>query len=401
MKYRYWFANIPGIGNKKKLEIIEYIHEAEVLYRLNESKMRKLPCLSEQDRQRIKRSQKEWRLEEKYYELCEKKIDFITWEQAAYPKKLRFIYNPPYALYLKGKPFAPSRRTAAIVGARLCSEYGKAVAEQLGKALAEYHIDVISGMAEGIDRAGHIGALKGNGNTFAVLGNGIEVCYPSKNWGLYQKIQEHGSLISEQPIDMPPKAYFFPLRNRIISGLSDFIIVVEAKKKSGALITADYALEQGKEIYAVPGRICDELSYGTNWLIKQGAGVLFSFKEMLLELNIDVECLSGMEERHSSDKRVTMEERHSSDKSAPMEERHFIEESNQTNNSFVKIPLEKCEKLVYSCVDLSPKNLDQLFYEAKIEFSELARIISVLKNKGYIKEVYKNYYIKQDLSIFN
>lgn len=362
MIYDYWYANIEGIGNKKKIDLIKYIQEPEELYKMNGSRMQKIPGISQDDAERIEYSKKVWKAEEEYRLLQSKKIRLLTWKSTNYPEKLRVIDNPPYALYIKGSYFEQNRKTAAIVGARVCSEYGRTIAKQLGNFLGEHGIDVISGMAEGIDAAGHFGALCGNGKTFAVLGCGVEICYPKKNHILYKKIQENGSLISEFPILKNPLPKYFPMRNRLISGLADIVIIIEARKRSGSLITADFALEQGKLIYAVPGRFFDGLSEGTNRLIAQGAGILCSFWDILFELDI-------------------------------------IQTMDKTNNNLINLPLEKSEKLVYSCVDLSPKSLDELLTESKLEFSKLVRILSVLQTKGYIKEVYKNYYITQNMSI--
>ena len=207
-----------------------------------------------------------------------------------YPKKLLNIKNPPKELYVLGNLPDFNKKIVSIVGARNCSEYGSTVAKSISKIFSKNNVQVISGLALGIDTCGHLGALEVEKPTFAVLGCGVNICYPTYNHNIYEKILEvGGGIISELPNDTPPLPYNFPLRNRIISGLSDVIIVVEAKKSSGSLITADFALEQGKDIFAVPGKVCDILSVGTNNLIKQGAYILTSADDVLEHLGIIVD----------------------------------------------------------------------------------------------------------------
>lgn len=195
---------------------------------------------------------------------------------ALYPKRLTLIPDPPKQLYVLGGLPEENRPTAAIIGARECSEYGKFVAKKLGEALGKYGIQVISGMARGIDGISQEAALHAGGTSFAVLGSGVDVCYPLSNRGLYEELILKGGILSEYPPGTPAIGRLFPARNRIVSGLADVLIVVEAREKSGTLITVDMALEQGKEVYIVPGRITDRLSDGCNRLIKMGAGVLLN-----------------------------------------------------------------------------------------------------------------------------
>ena len=158
------------------------------------------------------------------------------------------------------------------------------MARKLGEALGRNRIPVISGLAEGIDAAGQAGAIKGGGETYAVLGCGVDICYPKQNAALYETIRQQGGILSELPPKTTPKPYYFPARNRIISGLAEVVVIAEAKKKSGSLITAEHALEQGKDIYVFPGRTTDALSYGCNALIQQGAGIILSVEEFLKQL---------------------------------------------------------------------------------------------------------------------
>lgn len=200
------------------------------------------------------------------------KIKTIKLEDSFYPEKLKNIYAPPKTLYLLGNAELLKQKSIAIIGCRACTKYGSENAYKFAFELAKKNICIISGLAKGIDSFAHIGALKAHGSTIAVLGSGLDVVYPPENYELYKQIvQNGGAIITEYPLGSMPEKYHFPERNRIISGLSDGVLVVEAKKKSGTMITVEYALDQGKEVYAIPGNISSNNSYGTNELLKEGA----------------------------------------------------------------------------------------------------------------------------------
>ncbi len=199
-----------------------------------------------------------------------------------YPDILTEINDPPPLLYVKGKAEILKNFSIAIVGSRRATSYGKMVAKQLARDLAMLAITIISGLAYGIDSAAHSGALN-VGNTVAVLGNGIDIVYPSSNKRLFDEIVKNGCLVSEFPFGTRPQKWTFPKRNRIIVGLSRGVVVVEAAKKSGSLITARLALEEGREVFAVPGNIFSSTSEGTNNLIKNGAKCVTSFEDVLDE----------------------------------------------------------------------------------------------------------------------
>lgn len=201
-----------------------------------------------------------------------------------YPRRLLEIPQAPKQLYVRGKLPEEGVPSVAVIGARDCSYYGQEVAKRLGRLFGENGIQVISGMARGIDGIGQQAALQAGGSSFAVLGCGADICYPRQNQDLYDRLCKQGGVISEYEWGTPPRAGYFPPRNRIVSGLADAVIVVEARKKSGTLITVDMALEQGKEVYAVPGRLVDDLSSGCNYLIKNGAGILLDMEEFMEEL---------------------------------------------------------------------------------------------------------------------
>ncbi|MCM1058225.1 MAG: DNA-processing protein DprA [Firmicutes bacterium] len=212
------------------------------------------------------------------------KIRVLERQDREYPRRLREIPGPPKRLYVLGKLPEEQIPTVAVIGARDCSEYGKYVASGLGAALGRSGIQVVSGMARGVDGISQEAALDAGGSSFAVLGSGVDICYPAGNRQLYEKLKLTGGILSEYPPGTPPVSRHFPPRNRIVSGLSDAVVVVEAREKSGTLITVDMALEQGREVYVVPGRVTDPLSGGCNRLLKLGAGLLLNREEFIEEL---------------------------------------------------------------------------------------------------------------------
>lgn len=357
MKYAYWLHNIPGIGNGKIRHMLEEAVRAEEIYHMPLPQLKKVHGLTEEDIKAIHKSQKKWDIDKEWFRLMEQGIGFVSLEQTEFPEKVRHIPNPPYALYYVGKLPDENRKAVAIVGARTRSAYGSQIATELAKKLARNGIQVISGLARGIDRDAHQGALEGGGDTYAVLGCGVNICYPRENRFLYNKMIETGGIISEYLPGTPPLAQQFPARNRIIAGLCNCVVVVEAKEKSGSLITADYAMEQGRDVYAVPGRISDTLSQGCNRLIKQGAGALISMEDFLSDLEI-------------------------------------LSEINYTQMDFRKNLLEKDESLVYSLTDFRPTGVATLVEKTGISLSRLLEILEKLESLGLIKETFTNYYIR-------
>lgn len=214
----------------------------------------------------------------------ENEIRILRRQDREYPGRLREIPDPPEELYVLGRVPEEQIATVAVIGARDCSEYGKYVASGLGALLGRNGIQVISGMARGIDGIGQEAALDAGGSSFAVLGSGVDICYPAGNRKLYEKLKLKGGILSEYPPGTPALPGHFPPRNRIVSGLSDAVVVVEAREKSGTLITVDMALEQGREVFVVPGRVTDPLSVGCNRLLKLGAGLFLDEREFMEEL---------------------------------------------------------------------------------------------------------------------
>ena len=282
---RAWFQKIEGIGGVTLFRLSEQFGSMTAAYEVSEERIKKI--LSGRQFSALKAA-KYAQNPESYLERIENMgIRYVAFEEEIYPAKLRNIPDPPFGLFVKGNLPDESRASIAMIGARACSEYGKKVAKDFASELAGCDVQVISGMARGIDSISQQACLESGGRTFAVLGSGVDVCYPGELKGLYDGIQEQGGLLSFYAPGTPPLAINFPPRNRIISGLADVILVVEARRKSGTLITVDMALEQGKEVAVVPGRITDQLSQGCHDLVKQGATVIMDV-EQILELLKDV-----------------------------------------------------------------------------------------------------------------
>lgn len=212
-----------------------------------------------------------------------KEYTLLTFEEPGYPQYLREIVEPPLVLYCYGQAEILNWAGVAVIGSRRPTAYGRLVAEKLAEELAASGLVVISGLARGIDTQAHRGALR-SGRTLAILGSGLEKIYPKENRMLAERIAEKGAVVSEFPLEAEPLSYHFPLRNRVISGLALACVVVEASRKSGALITARLALDQGREVLAVPGPVTSDLSQGTNYLIKQGAKLVETSEDVVSEL---------------------------------------------------------------------------------------------------------------------
>ena len=288
----------------------------------------------------------------------EEKILRISSKSAEYPEKLNNYPKMPEILFVKGRLPDRKKPSIAIVGARACSTYGRIQAFRYAKVLSSAGVQIISGMAYGIDAEAHKGALEGGTATYAVLAGGVDICYPAGNKALYERIlREGGGIISEQPPGMRARNYFFPARNRIISGLADLVLVVEAKEKSGSLITAACALEQGKMVYAIPGAVNDALSRGCHKLIYDGAGIAYSPEILLDEWGLSVKKKTNLSEKS-------------------------------------KLGLATDLDLVYSCLDLRPKNPDYIVRKTGFSPAQVSNCLVELTLRGLIRESGRHYYVK-------
>ena len=289
----------------------------------------------------------------------EERIRQISSKSAEYPQKLNNYPKMPEILFAKGNLPDAKKPTAAIVGARACSPYGRIQGFGYAKILSSAGVQINSGMAYGIDAEAHKGALEGGTPTYAVLAGGVDICYPSGNRPLYDRIlRENGGILSEQPPGMRARNYFFPARNRIISGLADLVLIVEAREKSGSLITAQWALDQGKIVYAVPGPVNEALSMGCHKLIYDGAGIAYSPEILLRELGLN--CENKVKSPEKND-----------------------------------LGLASDLKLVYSCLDLRPKSTDFLIQKTGLPPEKIGSLLLELKLSGLVREIGRHYYIKE------
>lgn len=283
-------------------------------------------------------------------------IQCIASTDQAYPQRLAVLAGMPRELCYIGRLPREDLPTVGIVGARVCSTYGRNQAYTFARVLSEAGIQVISGMAMGIDAAAHEGALKGGTATFAVLGCGVDVCYPRGNRKLYEQLCQKGGILSEFPPGTEALAWHFPVRNRIISALSDILLVVEAREKSGSLITVDHALEQGKTVYAVPGDVNARLSLGCHKLIAQGAGIAYSPEVLLSHWDL-------------------------------------FPKRNMSKWKKRNLGLASELELVYSCLDLRPKNVDILMEKTGFSPGKIRSLLMELELSGLIEEVGKDHYV--------
>lgn len=280
--FAHWLNGVEGIGGAWARRLVDAFGTPEEVYRADEKSL--LAVAGGSRMEELRKAQKR-EVYEAYERMERDKISFIPYYHPDYPKRLLQIPDSPFGIYVKGEVPKDSERSVAIVGARSCSAYGRYVADAFARELAREGVAVVSGMARGIDGVAQKGALAAGGRTYAVLGCGVDICYPASHAKLYEEISRAGGILSTYPPGTAPTPKHFPPRNRIISGLSDAVLVVEARQKSGTLITVDMALEQGREVYAVPGRVTDRLSDGCNGLLLQGAGAALSPAQVVKELS--------------------------------------------------------------------------------------------------------------------
>jgi len=354
----YWLALhcLPGLGCRRSMKLIDFFGEPKALFCASQKTLQELGLKAEAI-QTI--SSKKWikDAEEKLKKIEAMGVEIITYSETRYPALLKQIADPPPLLYLKGEAELLNTPSIAIVGARRASFYGLKIATKLATNLAELGITVVSGLARGIDAAAHKGALQANGNTIGVLGCGLDIVYPSENQKLYAEVEKQGALISEFPLGTPPLSQNFPVRNRLISGLSLGVVVVEAALRSGSLITARLALEQGREVFAVPGPINNFYSRGTHALIKQGAKLVENVMDVVEELNLSVS-----------------------------------KDTSQHSN----IKLDPVSERILSLLH-TPKYLDEIALNLNENVVELSSILTLLEVQGLVKQLPGKQYIRVDV----
>ena len=314
-KYWIWLSLIPNLGSRKKLQLLRLYKNPEVIYHLEEKQLLEVKGMGEKTIKNMLDKGRKDSVEKHMEYMIKNNIEILSMEDKKYPQILKEIYDPPISLYCKGDSSILNQKSIGIVGCREATKYGKSVAKYFSYHLAKQNINIISGLARGIDSYAHIGAMcvhierenlqkrgdglpikdnhppakndpyvdntRNYGKTIAVLGNGLDRIYPKENENLANQILEKGgAILSEYPLGTKPDKMNFPARNRIISGMSQGILVVEAKEKSGTLITVDFALEQGRDVFVVPGNINSIHSVGTNRLIQQGAKLVTNYTEI-------------------------------------------------------------------------------------------------------------------------
>jgi len=282
----YWLALAltPGVGSILIKRLFDRFKTPEAIFQAPMKELLEIEGLGEKVASEIQKGPLERAVERELSLLNKVGGKILTLKDDDYPKRLKEIYDPPALLYIRGALRREDELAIAMVGSRKTSPYGRWITEKIGQDLAHHGVTIVSGMARGIDSLAHRGAIQGGGRTLAVLGCGVDVIYPSENRNLFYQIIEQGAVVSEFPMESPPEGGHFPKRNRIISGLSIGVVIVQASAESGSLITAGYALEQGREVFAVPGNVGAEGSRGTNQLIKEGAKLVESSEDILEEI---------------------------------------------------------------------------------------------------------------------
>ena len=284
----YWvgFNLVKGIGAVRVRALMDFFGSLEAAWRAPVDRLR-LVGLPSKSLENLLRVRSDHSLEKTWEYIQHRSIQVLTWEDEAYPRRLREIDQPPPVLYLLGTLTPEDEWSVAIVGTRRMTVYGRQVAGELAAFLARQGITVVSGLARGVDRIAHEAALQAGGRTIAVLGSGVDRIYPPEHFRLAEQMQAHGAVLSDYAPGTPPDSVNFPPRNRIISGLTLGTVVVEASQESGALITASFAANQGRDVFAVPGSIYAPQSKGTNRLIQDGAHPLLAFEDILEVLQLE------------------------------------------------------------------------------------------------------------------
>ncbi len=355
----------PHIGSIRLKRLLEYFGSPQKVLSSSKDRLIKVEGIGERLASQIIETKKRTDLERELDLVKRENIEILTLNDDSYPENLKEIYDPPIVLYVKGKILPQDKQAIAVVGSRRASYYGLSSAERFARELAGFGITIVSGMARGIDSVSHRAALKIKGRTIAVLGSGLLNIYPPENRNLFEQISCNGAVISEFPLETLPLPQNFPRRNRIISGLSLGVLIVEAARNSGALITTDFALEQGKEVFAIPGRLNSSTSQGTNQLIKQGAKLIDNVEEIIEELAPHF-------------KNLQRERR-----------KEFKEEIFETNLTYE-------ETKIYNTLSLEPKHLDDILIEVGLPIPKIISLLLNLEMRHLIKQLPGKLFVKID-----
>jgi DNA processing protein len=347
---RFWlgFNLVKGIGAVRFRALLNAFGDARAAWEASPQDLR-LAGLSEKLVQNLVLVRSRVSLEEEWARLQAQDIRLLTWDDEAYPSRLKEIDQPPPVLYVRGELLPDDEWAVAIVGTRRVTAYGRQVAEELAGVLARNGVTVVSGLALGVDSVAHQAALNAGGRTLAVFGTGVDQVYPPQNRRLAEQISRQGALLSDYPLGTPPDGVNFPPRNRIIAGLSLAVVVVEAGLTSGALITAAFAAEQGREVFAVPGNIHAPQSMGTNRLIQDGAHPLLNPQDVLEALNL------------------TMLTEHRAARTL--------------------LPTDPLEKQVYAVLGSEPLHVDEIRQRANMPIAQVSAALAMMELKGMVRQV--------------
>lgn len=353
---KYWvgFNIVQGIGPARLRALLDHFGDLETAWYAPSHELQKAG-LDRRSLANLLKTREEISLDEEMEKIERRGIKVLNWEDDAYPAHLLNIYDPPPVLYLKGEILPQDEWAVAVVGTRGATVYGKEVAREIAGGLARNGITVVSGLARGIDSQAHQAALEAGGRTIAVFGSGIDIVYPPRNRKLASKIIEQGAILSEYPLGTPPEGSNFPPRNRIISGLCLGVVIVEAGERSGALITADYALSQGRDVFAVPGNIFRKKSMGANKLIREGAIPVLSIQDILEELNLTMV-------------------------SQQAEVREVI-------------PADETEALLLEHISAEPIHIDEIRQKSGLPIAKVSSILAMMELKGMVRQVGGMHYV--------
>ena len=358
-EYMMWLSSLSAdIGAARLNWLLSVFGKAQEVYKASDKSLMEDGGLTGVGLASLLKSRKSCYIDELRKKCDSLGVLFISGDSEEFPSLLKDIPNAPIGLFCLGKMPPEDSPKVAVIGSRRCSEYGLIASRLVAKPLAEAGTVIVSGMAKGIDSMAHRGALQGGGKTVAVLGTGVDICYPAENRNLRQDIISNGCIVSEYPPGAEAKRHFFPQRNRIISGMSLGVIVVEASKKSGTLGTVNHATDQGREVFAVPGNISSKLSEGTNSLIRDGAHPVQDYSDVLYVLGL----------------------------MPPPGQEPDIDQRN--------LPLAPEEKLVYEYLNHEPISYDTLYERTGLSCGRLHFVLTGLEVKGHLIKLPAGRYVK-------
>ena len=379
---------IQGVGLKTVQVLRDVFGSAERALQATSEELEKIERLSPTMCDLLRRKPVQYPIERELELIHEYRCQVVTLDDAAYPPHLKEIDSPPLVLYIRGELTTEDALSISFVGSRDAKDYGRKVGYQLSFQLAQRGLTVVSGLARGIDSSAHRGALEAGGRTIAVMGNGLSFIYPAANSALAEKIEASGALISEFPMEVKPKPRNFPRRNRIISGLTLGTVVVEASNRSGALITARLAGEQGREVFAVPGEIFSELSTGTHKLINDGAKLINSVDDLLNELppyalnQIQSESLTASAPDRDPSQESTVEK---SDTKA-----EAVQPPSEIPQPVQNTPppdLTPDEKTVFDAIEVPSSHIDTLVRTTQLPIGQVSSVLLMLELKGIVQQL--------------